>query len=238
MSVLPSDLLDGEIVKLRSSCTASRKYLDDVKEEIDEQVQVIVQAKARDVAKPVLIRYTRVLETLLADGDKKLNIFTGETDALLQRLEMLILRLENTNPPEHARVVIVRNKLVGDAKPYKGFFRKMRVQHEELLSVLTEEENIAVVSAPAAPPVVSHSRKEFSFLKPAIINGDCTKRELKKFLDDTETWLNKTLTQSEREEPGMVLAVIKSVLDSDWADILDRTPDIKTKTYDEISEVM
>ena len=50
--------------------------------------------------------------------------------------------------------------------------------------------------------------------------------------------MNKTLTQSEREEPGMVLAVIKSVLDSDWADILDRTPDIKTKNYDEISEVM
>ena len=50
--------------------------------------------------------------------------------------------------------------------------------------------------------------------------------------------MNKTLTQSEREEPGMILAVIKSVLDSDWADILDRTPDIKTKSYDEISEVM
>ena len=96
------------------------------------------------------------------------NIFTGETDALLHRLEMLILRLENTNPPEHARVVIVRNK---------GMFRKIRIQHEELLSVLTREENIAVVSAPAAPPVVSHSRKEFSFLKPAIMNGDCTKRE-------------------------------------------------------------
>ena len=36
----------------------------------------------------------------------------------------------------------------------------------------------------------------------------------------------------------MILAVIKSILDSDWADILDRTPDIKTKSYDEISEVI
>ena len=36
----------------------------------------------------------------------------------------------------------------------------------------------------------------------------------------------------------MILAVIKSVLDSDWADILDKTPDINTKNYDEISEVM
>ena len=50
--------------------------------------------------------------------------------------------------------------------------------------------------------------------------------------------LTETLTQSEREEPGMILAVIKSVLDSDWADILERTPDIKNKNYDEIAEVM
>ena len=103
---------------------------------------------------------------------------------------------------------------------------------------MTEEENSAVASSVAAPPVVSHSRKELSFLKPAIISGDCNKRELKKFIDDTRTWLNKTLTQSEREEPGMILAVIKSVLDSDWADILERTPDIKNKSYDEITEVM
>ena len=149
---------------------------------------------------------------------------------------MLILKLENSNPQEHARVVGVRNKLVGEAKPYKRIFIKLRVQYEDLLSVLTEEGN-AAVSAPA-PPAVTHGRKEFSFLKPAIINGDCTKRELKKFLDDTETWLNKTLNQAERDEPGMVLAVIKSVLDSDWADILDRTPDIKTKTYEQIKEVM
>ena len=36
----------------------------------------------------------------------------------------------------------------------------------------------------------------------------------------------------------MILAVIKSVLDSDWADILERTPDIKNKNYDEITEVI
>ena len=150
-------------------------------------MEVVKQAKGRNVPRPVMIQYTRVLESLLADGDKKLNIFTEETDSLLQRLEMLILRLETTNPAEHARVVIVRNNLVGNAKPYKGIFRKMRVQHEELLSVLTEEESSAVASSVPAPPVVSHSRKEFSFLKPAIINGDCSKRELKKFLDDTRT---------------------------------------------------
>ena len=215
MSVLPTDLLDSEIVRLRASLTALRKSLDDVMSEIEDQVEVVKQARGRNVPREFLIQYTKVLQSLLTDGDKKLNSFTEGTDLLLQRLEMLILRLETTNPEEHKKVVIVRNNLVGNARPYKGIFRKMRVQHEELLSVLTEEENSTVASSVAVPPVLAPNRKEFSFLKPAIISGDCTKRELKKFIDDTRTWLNKTLTQTEREEPGMIMAVIKSVIDSD-----------------------
>ena len=158
MSVLPTHLLDSEIVRLRSSLTALRKSLDDVVSEIEEQVEVVKQAKGRNVPRPVMIQYTKVLESLLIDGDRKLNSFSEGTDSLLQRLEMLILSLETTNPEEHKKVVIVRNNLVGNARPYKGIFRKMRVQHEELLSVLTEEENSAVASSVAAPPVVSHSR--------------------------------------------------------------------------------
>ena len=46
MSVLPADLLDSEIVRLRSSCTANRKYLHYVRDEIEEQVEVMKQAKA------------------------------------------------------------------------------------------------------------------------------------------------------------------------------------------------
>ena len=55
MSVLPADLLDSEIVRLTSSLTADRKYLDDVVSEIEEQVEVVKQAKARNVARPVMI---------------------------------------------------------------------------------------------------------------------------------------------------------------------------------------
>ena len=71
-----------------------------------------------------------------------------------------------------------------------------------------------------------------------MINQDCTKRELTKFINDGRTWLNKTLTEDEKKEPGMVLAVIRSVLDSGWTEILDRTPNIETMSYEDITKVM
>ena len=54
MSVLPLNMLDGEIVTLRSSFITNRKFLDDVKDDIQEQVEVINQAKARNAPKPVI----------------------------------------------------------------------------------------------------------------------------------------------------------------------------------------
>ena len=89
-----------------------------------------------------------------------------------------------------------------------------------------------------ASAIVTHSRKEYSFLKPVMINEDCSKSELAKFINDARTWLNKTLTESEKLEPGMVLAVIRSVLDSGWTDILDRTPGIQRMSYEDITQVM
>ena len=93
MSVLPLNMLDGEIVTLRASFITNRKALDEVKDEITEQVDEITQAKARNAPKPVLIRYTKLLDSLLDDGDRKLNLFTEQVDALLLKLEMLILKL-------------------------------------------------------------------------------------------------------------------------------------------------
>ena len=129
MSVLPLNMLDGEIVTLRASFTTNRKAIDEAKDEILEQVDAIKQAKARDANKSVILKYTKLLDSLLDDGDKKLNFFTEQVDALLLKLEMLILKLENSDAHEHARVVLVRNKLVGDAKPYKRIFIKLRVKY-------------------------------------------------------------------------------------------------------------
>ena len=171
----PKDLMDSEIVRLRASVTASRKLLDDLNSEIDEQVQVVNDAKGRNGPRALLVQYTKVLEGLFNDGDKLLNTFTESNNALLLRLEMLLLRLEGANPEEYKKVEAVRNLLVGQAVPYKGMFRKLRVKHEGLLAILLEGEQS--VSAPVAAPAIamSHSRKEYNFLKPVMINEDCSK---------------------------------------------------------------
>ena len=109
----PKDLMDSEIVRLRASVTASRKLLDDLNSEIDEQVQVVNDAKGRNGPRALLVQYTKVLEGLFNDGDKLLNTFTESNNALLLRLEMLLLRLEGPNPEEYKRVEAVRNLLVG-----------------------------------------------------------------------------------------------------------------------------
>ena len=107
-----------------------------------------------------------------------------------------------------------------------------------MLSILLEDEQGVVASVVTAPAPVTYSRKEYNFLKPVMISEDCTKKELTKFINDARTWLNKTLTEPEKKEPGMVLAVIRSVLDSGWTDILDRTPGIQTMNYEKITQVM
>ena len=127
---------------------------------------------------------------------------------------------------------------MGQAVPYKGMFRKLRVKHEGLLAILLEGEQSVTASVAAPAIAISHSRKEYSFLKPVMINEDCSKRELTKFIKDARTWLNKTLTEDEKQEPGMVLAVIRSVLDSGWTEILDRAPGIEKMSYENITEVM
>ena len=227
----PKDLMDPEIVRLRASIAVSRKLLDDQKSEINEQVKVVNEAKERNGPKAILIQYTKILEVLLKDGDKILQSFNESNNSLLPLLEMLLLRLEGSNPDGHKSVESVRNLLVTNTVPYKGMFRKLRVQHEGLLSILLEDDQ-NVASAPAAAPAVVHSRKEYNFLKPVMLDLDCTKRELVKFIKDAKTWLSKTLTEDETQEPGMVLAVIRSVLDSGWTETLDRVPGIEKMSYE------
>ena len=69
----------------------------------------------------------------------------------------------------------LRNRLVGEALPYQGRFRKLRVEHEGLLSCLLDSQTPADTSAPT---VVSHSRKEYAFLKPNMIHEDCDKKNI------------------------------------------------------------
>ena len=58
ISVLPLNMLDGEIVTLRASFTTNRKAIDEAKDEILEQVDEIKQAKERNAPESVIMRYT------------------------------------------------------------------------------------------------------------------------------------------------------------------------------------
>ena len=86
--------------------------------------------------------------------------------------------------------------MVGEVLLYKGKFRKMRVEHQNLLSCLL----IMQVPVATALTVVSHARKEYSFLKPSMVHGDCDKKKLTKFIGEARIWLNKTITEEEKKE--------------------------------------
>ena len=147
------------------------------------------------------------------------------------------LRLETSDPDQHTRVESVRNRLVGEALPYLGRFRKLRVEYEDLLSCLLDTQSTAGTST-SAPAVLPHSRKEYSFLKPNMVHEDCKKKKFTKFITDGRTWLNKTITEEEKKEVWMVYTALRSVLDSGWTQTLDRTPNIEKMSYEDIAKVM
>ena len=121
---------------------------------------------------------------------------------------------------------------MGEALLYQGRFRKLRVEHQGLLSCLLNSQGPVVTAAPTA---VSHTRKEYSFLKPNMVNGDCDKKELTKFINEARIWLNKTITEDEKKEEGMIFASLRSGLVSDWTQIPGRTPSIERMTFDDMS---
>ena len=82
----------------------------------------------------------------------------------------------------------------------------------------------------AAPTVVSHARKEYSFLKPSMVHGYCDKKELTKFIGEARIWLNKTITEEEKKEEGMIYASLRSMLDSEWTQTLGRILNIEEKS--------
>ena len=71
-----------------------------------------------------------------------------------------------------------------------------------------------------------------------MLNIDCSKRELQKFITDARTWIEKTISESERTEAGIIFAAIRTVLDADWTDFLDRHPEIKSLQYDKVAELL
>ena len=134
------------------------------------------------------MQYTKALMDLLENGDKLLSSFNTKNGSLLEKLELLLLRFETLDPEQHSKVKSIRDKLVGEAHPYRDRFRKLKIEHEEILSGLWDTQSTArAAGTSSAPVVLPHSRKEYAFLKPIMVHEDCTKRELNKFITDSRT---------------------------------------------------
>ena len=109
----PKDLQDEAVLRLRASVTASRKLIV----EINDQVGITNIAKGKEgTPRAVPKQYTKVLADLLERGDQMLANFTTKNASLLEKLEYLLLRLEISDPDQHAKVESLRNRLVGEAR--------------------------------------------------------------------------------------------------------------------------
>ena len=116
----PKDLQDAAIMILRASVTSARKLLDDITVEVNDQVGIINAAKGRATLKAVLVQYTKALADLFDRGAQLLAVFTTKNASHLEKMELLLLRLETSDPDQDTRVESVRNKLVGEALLYQG----------------------------------------------------------------------------------------------------------------------
>ena len=75
-------------------------------------------------------------------------------------------------------------------------------------------------------------------MKPSMVHGDFNRKELTKFFGEARIWLNKTITEEEKKEEGMIYASLRSVLYSEWTQIFSRIPNIEEKSFEEIIKLM
>ena len=71
-----------------------------------------------------------------------------------------------------------------------------------------------------------------------MIHGECTKKELLKFIGEGKIWLEKSMTEEEKKDKRMVLALVKNLLDPEWDQILSRVPNLEEKSFEEIAALM
>ena len=230
---VPANLQDVKIVQLRAVVARAKKDIDLLATDVEEQVAVVAAAQGKDTPAATILEYKRELKSLIDEGDVFTKHLIAKNGDLTERLDMLV-HAASEGSEIHNRATALRNTLVGDESNYRGKFRKLRVQHESLLNGVGVPPSASSSSSSSAP----RSRKEYEYLKPALLSIDCNKRELQKFITDAKIWIEKTLSETERNESGMVLAALRSVLDADWADFLERHPDIKTLDFDKVSSLL
>ena len=99
-----------------------------------DQVGIVKAATERAAHKSTILRYKQALKDIIEEGDQKLNIFLETNGELVEKLEALILILTAAeNPDLLARATSLRDRVVGEAIPYRNYFKKLLVEHEILL---------------------------------------------------------------------------------------------------------
>ena len=126
-------LNDKQIVLLRAAVIRARKDLDEVTAEISEQASVISTAQGKNTPAETLLSYKKALKCLIDQGESKLTNFTEKNGSLVERLEMLVLTAPEGSEL-HTKATSLRDRLVGEAVSYRGKFRKLKVEHESLLT--------------------------------------------------------------------------------------------------------
>ena len=134
----------------------------------------------------------------------------------------------------------LKNKVRSVFSPYKGRFQDKRDRNNHLLGTLYSAEGGALssMSLPPPPTMVTHQRKDYNYLKPAILSSDCTRRELSKFSSDCSIWLEKSLSPDDRSDTRLVWASVRAVIDDEWAEVLSRDENIGNRELEEIHRMM
>ena len=183
MANFAQSLKDPKILMLRAEFNLAHKTVDEKNVEIDKLISYIEQAKKDStVPKELVHSYIVKLDQLLVQGNNQLEAFTEKQNSLNIQLDYLSLCYED-QPALREPVDVLKNKVRAVFSPYKGRFQEKRDKNNHLLGSLYSAEG-GVPSAMSLPPpttMVTHQRKDYSYLKPAILSSNCTRRELSKF---------------------------------------------------------
>ena len=89
-------------------------------------------------------------QQLFSKGQSRLSDFENKNSLLLEKLDYMMLKLEFSDVEQHGKAKSLRNRMVRESYPYKGKFRKIGVEYQNLLSCLFNSQPPAAV----APTVV------------------------------------------------------------------------------------
>ena len=170
--------------------------------------------------KKMLHNYSTRLDAALTKGDSLVGTLETIHDQLINKLDLLSMTYED-QPALKDPVDAQRNKVRSVFSPYKGAFTEKRRINEHLLSCLFSE-TPSPNPVPAPSTIIMPQRRDYGYLKPGILSSECTRRELVKFSEACQIWLEKSLSAEDRADTRLVWASIRSVLDEEWTEVLNR----------------